>query len=126
MSGSIDYLGQPVTGSNPYLNVPATNIPLSDSPFPSCAPSPEPMFSVGVNPSQPPYVTDLTHMLVFMNQNHLQFQEQVTQVISLLTSSHEPTSMPQGSQGSNNIKLHNPHMFNGQHKEVVPFLSEVQ
>ena len=75
MSG-LSYLGRPSADSNPYLNMPAINVPLPDSPLPSCAASPDPM--AHVDPlAQPAYVHDLTRMLGFMNESQVHFQEQI-------------------------------------------------
>ena len=98
-------LGQPAPGSTSYLDVPSIQVSLPDSPLPSCTASPEPM-SQG-KPPQPAYVSDFTHMLAFMNQNHTQFQEQITRAISLLAGSHETTPAVQKSNGSS-VKLCNP------------------
>ena len=76
MSGVPPYLGQPAPGSTSYLDVPSIQVLLSDSPLPSHTVSPEPM-SQG-KPPQPAYVSNFTRILAFMNQNHTQFQEQIT------------------------------------------------
>ena len=124
MSGPASYLGQPASASTSFLDIPAIQVPLPDSPYVSQAASPEPMSSV--DPSQPAYIHDFTWMLEYMNQNHAQFQEQITRAISLLTGARELAPVSQRSQGNNNVKLRNPQVFNGHHEEVIPFLSEVQ
>ena len=112
--------------------MPAINVPLPDSPLPSHAASPDPM--AHVDPlAQPAYVHDLTRMLGFMNKSQVHFQEQITQAITVLTSSQAALASSQGAVsdsqamcGSSTVKLRNPCTFNGRHEEVVPFLSEVQ
>ena len=52
-------------------------------------------------------------MLAFMNQNHAQFQEQITWAISLLTEAHGPSINSHSSHGSSSVKLQNPCIFNG-------------
>ena len=111
-----------------YLGVPAVNVPLPDtgSPYPSRVPSPSPI-DPDVDPSQPTYVADFTRMLGFMNHNQAQFQEHLTRIMTTLAELQQPPSVPTETRGNNNsIKLRNPRTFNGRHKEVVPFLSEVQ
>ena len=130
MSG-LSYLGRPSADLNPYLNMPAINVPLPDSPLPSCAASPDPM--AHVDPlAQPAYVHDLTRMLGFMNKSQVHFQEQIARAITALTSSQAALASSQGAVsdsqatcGSSTVKLQNPHTFNGRHEEVVPFLSKV-
>ena len=78
-----------------------------------------------IDPPQPTYVSNFTHMLSFMNQHQAQFQEQVTQILMTLTSPHNSTSESSSSDGGN-VKLHNPRVFNCCHEEVILFLSEVQ
>ena len=106
-----------------YLGIPAIQVPLPETPLPSRVPSPEPM--PHIDPSQPTYVSDFTCMLSFMNQHQAQFQEQVTQILMTLTGPHDSTSESSTSHGSS-VKLCNPQVFNGHHKEVVFFLSEAQ
>ena len=69
---------------------------------------------------------DFTCMLEFMNKNQAQFQEQITQAISALTSSRVTPPDSQASHSGSTVKLRNPWVFNSRHEEVVPFLSEVQ
>ena len=104
-----------------YLGVPAIQVPLPERPLPSGAPGPEPM--PHINPSQPTYMSNFTHMLSFMNQHQAQFQEQVTQILMTLTGPRDSTSESSTSHGGS-VKLHNPQVFNGCHEEVIPFLSE--
>ena len=77
-------------------------------------------------PVQPAYVDDFTRMLGFMNESQVHFQEQITRAITALASSRESTSDSLVNRGGSSVKLRNPCTFNGWHKEVVPFLSEVQ
>ena len=103
-----------------HLDVPGLNVPLPEgSPYPSRvptpdhsrAPSPDPMSHV--DPIQPTYVNNFTRMLAFMNENHTQFQEQITRAISLLTASRDMTSILPGVPGGSSVKLRNPCTFNG-------------
>ena len=107
-----------------YLELPALQVPLPESPLPSWPVTLDPMSHV--NPPQATYVHDFTHMLEFMNQNQAQFQEQITWAISALTGSWVTPPDSQVSHGGSTVKLHNPQVFNSCHEEVVPFLSEVQ
>ena len=88
-----------------YLSIPTIQVPLPETPLPSRAPSPEPM--PHIDPPQPAYVSDFTHMLSFMNQHQAQFQEQVTQILTTLTSPCDSTSESSTSHGGS-VKLHNP------------------
>ena len=106
-----------------YLSIPAIQIPLPETPLPSRAPSPEPM--PHINPPQPAHVSNFTCMLSFVGQHQAQFQEQVIQTLTTLTSPHDLTSESSTSHG-NSVKLHNPQVLNDRHEEVVPLLSEVQ
>lgn len=46
--------------------------------------------------------------------------------MAMLASLQQPASASEPHSNGNSIKLWNPHTFNSQHKEVIPFLSEVQ
>lgn len=133
MSGLSGYPNIP-SAAPVYLDVPAHNVPLPDTPVQSAAidpddvPTPLPSrVNSPVPAQQPSYVNDFNRMLAFMNQNQAQFQEHVTRFITAMGTAQPPPPpvQPARTNGSS-VKLRDPRLFNGKHEEVVPFLSEVQ
>ena len=67
--------------------------------------------------NQPQYVTDFTRMFNVLADNQVAFQQGIMQILG-----QPPANTPK--LGSS-VKVRNPRMFTGKHKEVTPFLSEV-
>ena len=112
----------PDTAQNPLPTSP-TSTPLfsnfAQPSFASILPSSYPTYPSHPQPDsiQPQYLTNLTYMIGILANNQIAFQQGVMQVLG----------QPQSAAPllSSSVKVHNPCMFSGKHKEVTPFLSKV-
>ena len=125
---NVGYGTGPDTAQNP--------LPTSPTPAPVLPPFPQPPVFPSIpsseNPSQPnptypshpqpdsiqpQYLTDFTCMIGILTDNQIAFQQGIMQVLG----------QPQSAAPllGSSVKVRNPRMFSGKHKEVTPFLGEV-